>query len=89
MISVRLTGLSGIADRLFDDYDQKIGNDLLTKLILMSPVDTGDFRRDWQIDFSPAGFRIINNKAYATALWFGHSKQAPNGTFQAAVDSFT
>lgn len=86
MIKGTLKGSDNIVDMLWDDEVTKIGLELYREFIVISPVDTGEFRGVW--DFTPMkwSFRITNSSAYGIVLWYGGSDQAPNGTFDGAVD---
>ncbi|WP_199556401.1 HK97 gp10 family phage protein [Sandaracinobacteroides hominis] len=89
---------------------------ILARLVDMSPVDTGRFRGNWQVDIGRAPedeldttdksgaatkakgsatiagaapfepIYLVNNLPYAGALNDGHSRQAPAGFVEAAVD---
>lgn len=51
----------------------------------ISPVDTGYFESQWEMDFNFPECDFINNTDYASYLDDGWSKQAPNGITQPAI----
>lgn len=56
----------------------------------MTPVDTGQLRSAVQVDMSnlPESVTVFNNLRYAQRVYLeGHSKQLPQGEFQAYVAS--
>lgn len=96
---------------------RRLALDIFSRVVLASPVDTGRFRGNWQMDVgrftdeeldvadksgaitisrelaklrgSSSPFTIItiqNNLPYAGRLNDGHSKQAPAGFVEAAID---
>lgn len=69
---------------------QKITLDVGRKLIEGSPVDTGEFRRNWQIETPTAAGqpgRVTNPTSYGPALARGHSDQAPNGWIDSTLEA--
>lgn len=125
MISIRVEGdFKGLIAEEKRELERDIGTisrrlalDIFSRLILASPVDTGRFRGNWQMDVgrfiedeldvedktgaitisrelaklrgSSAPFTIVtiqNNLPYAGRLNDGHSKQAPAGFVEAAID---
>jgi hypothetical protein len=104
-------------EKLVGTLSRRLSSDILSRLVLASPVDTGRFRGNWQMDVgrfiddelaiedksgaitisrelaklrgSSAPFTIItiqNNLPYAGRLNDGHSRQAPAGFVEAAID---
>lgn len=96
---------------------RRLSMGILSRIVLASPVDTGHFRGNWQVDIGRdpedelpdldksgtatisrgtavvAGappfetIYIVNNLPYGPKLNDGHSKQAPAGFVEAAVDA--
>jgi hypothetical protein len=97
---------------------RKVALDMFSRVIQKSPVDTGRFKANWQVNIGsiPAGTIVLddkagtatiakvaaetlnlkagqiiylaNNLAYAQALEYGHSKQAPNGMVRLTIAEF-
>lgn len=70
----------------------KVTVDVHAAVVLGSPVDTGKFRGAWTVETPTKPFensRIENNTEYGLALTKGHSKQAPNGWIENAVEAAT
>lgn len=60
----------------------KIGLDLMGRVVRKNPVDTGRSRAAWtftRAEPSNPVALLINNTEYIIPLERGHSKQAPNG----------
>jgi len=104
-------------DELVGLATRRISLGVLSRLVLASPVDTGRFRGNWQVEIGHdptaaldtvdksgkgtvakgsaviAGappFRLViiaNNLSYGPKLNDGHSKQAPAGFVEAAIDA--
>lgn len=55
------------------------------RLKLASPVDTGRFRSNWQIELQDFGGSVSNNLPYAERLANGWSRQAPAGWIDATA----
>ncbi|MGK2911230.1 MAG: hypothetical protein ACSLE1_15725 [Sphingobium sp.] len=69
---------------------QKVALDIYADLLMTTPVDTGAARQGWQLDNGPGGaMEISNSVPYIGKLNDGHSKQAPTGFIEAAVDRHT
>lgn len=104
-------------EKLVGTLSRRLSSDILSRLVLASPVDTGRFRGNWQMDVgrfiddelaiedksgaitisrelaklrgSSSPFTIVtiqNNLPYAGRLNDGHSRQAPAGFVEAAID---
>ncbi len=74
------------------ELTQKLTLDVGRKLIEGSPVDTGAFRRGWQIEPPTAAGepgRITNPTPYGPRLAAGSSDQAPNGWINNALEGAT
>lgn len=72
------------------ELTQKMTLDVGRRLIEGSPVDSGEFRRNWQIEPPTAPGqpgRVSNSTPYGPALARGHSDQAPNGWIENAVEA--
>ena len=70
----------------------KITVDVHAAVVLGSPVDTGKFRGAWTVETPTKPFengKIENNTEYGPALAKGHSKQAPDGWIDNAVEAAT
>jgi hypothetical protein len=55
-------------------------------LIGKSPVDTGYFQDQWELEYSYPECWFINNTDYGEYLDDGWSKQAPNGMTEPALN---
>jgi hypothetical protein len=103
--------------KLADTVARGIATDICSRVIFDSPVDTGRFRGNWQVDIGsdPTGeldrldkdgdptlddniarmktgpamkpIYVVNNLPYADRLNSGHSKQAPAGFVERAIDA--
>jgi hypothetical protein len=104
-------------EKLVGTLSRRLSSDILSRLVLASPVDTGRFRGNWQMDVgrfiddelaiedksgaitisrelaklrgSSSPFTIVtiqNNLPYAGRLNDGHSRQAPAGFVETAID---
>lgn len=104
-------------EKLVGTLSRRLSSDILSRLVLASPVDTGRFRGNWQMDVgrfiddelaiedksgaitisrelaklrgSSSPFTIVtiqNNLPYAERLNDGHSRQAPAGFVETAID---
>ena len=74
------------------EVTKKITLDVHAEVVRASPVDEGDFRRAWTVETPTSAFgdgRIENNMPYAQALAHGHSKQAPDGWIDNAIEAAT
>ena len=61
-------------------------------VVLGSPVDTGRFRGAWTVETPTKPFengKIENSVEYGPALAKGHSKQAPDGWIDNAIEAAT
>lgn len=86
-------GLSKINQQMEDravNAAQKMTLDIYADVVAGSPVDEGDFRQAWTVEtpekMGDEGV-IENTMPYAAALARGHSKQAPNGWIDNAVNN--
>ncbi len=59
----------------FEDVCQQV----FDYVVAISPVDTGFFQGEWEIDFNYPECDIYNDADYASYLDEGWSKQAPQG----------
>lgn len=74
------------------DVTSKVTLDAHTNLVAASPVDTGAFRGAWEVETPEKAFEngsIENNMEYAGPLADGHSKQAPKGWVENAIEAAT
>lgn len=70
----------------------KVTVDVHKAVVLGSPVDTGTFRGAWTAETPTKPFqdgKIENATVYGPALARGHSKQAPDGWIENAVEAAT
>ena len=70
----------------------KITLDVHAAVVLGSPVDTNNFRGNWTVETPTKPFedgKIENNTEYGPVLAKGHSKQAPDGWIDNAVEAAT
>ena len=71
---------------------QKITLDVGRNLIAASPVDTGEFRGNWDIETPDAPYKpgkVSNATPYGPELANGHSDQAPAGWIPNAINAAT
>ncbi len=83
-VGVRVTVTGSLADDLRRQLEARM-IDLHGRLVLKSPVDTGQFRAAWTVD--AASLTIENHTEYAEALARGHSPQAADGWIEAELDN--
>ncbi|WBY16627.1 hypothetical protein PF049_00185 [Erythrobacteraceae bacterium WH01K] len=79
-----------LVDETVHEVTTKVTLDAGRNLIAGSPVDTGGFRGNWDIETPNAPYEdgnIENNKEYAGALAAGHSDQAPRGWVENACEA--
>jgi hypothetical protein len=70
----------------------KITLDVHAAVVRGSPVDTGEFRAAWTVETPTQPFqngKIQNNTVYGPFLATGHSKQAPDGWIDNAIEAAT
>lgn len=72
--------------RLDEEQFEEVCYSLLDFIVDLSPVDTGYFASQWEIDFSYPRCRFINDTPYGEYLDRGWSQQAPNGITGPALD---
>ncbi|NML04272.1 HK97 gp10 family phage protein [Sphingomonas sp. G-3-2-10] len=71
---------------------QKITTDVHRNVVIGSPVDTGTFRGAWTVETPQKPFengKVENTTAYGPYLVHGHSKQAPDGWIDNAIEAAT
>ena len=65
-----------------------VASDLMSELVSVTPVDTGQLKGAWDLQKTSEGWRISNNMQYASILFDGRrivsgkeygSKQLPQG----------
>lgn len=70
----------------------KVTVDVHAAVVLGSPVNTGRFRGAWSVETPTKPFengKIENSVEYGPALAKGHSKQAPDGWIDNAIEAAT
>jgi len=71
------------------DEFQSLCDDIYNEIIDNTPVDTGFAQSRWEIDFiNDNTCEISNDCDYISYLEDGHSKQAPNGMVDLALQKF-
>ena len=84
-IEVRIHNDLGLDQDEFEALCEEIFNEIVDN----TPVDTGYAQSQWEIDFPKDGVCDITNSCdYISYLEDGHSKQAPNGMVQLALDKY-
>ena len=84
-ISVTISNNMGLDPDEFQSLCERIFNDIVDH----TPVDTGYCQSQWQLDFpSEEECEISNDCDYVSYLEDGHSKQAPHGMVQVALDKY-
>lgn len=68
------------------DVAKKCQLDLHGELMLRTPVDTGQARNGWQMGGDGQVLTVENMVSYIGILNAGHSKQAPIGFVENAID---
>ncbi len=93
-IIVDVSDITRNLQREFDDELEQAHNlakvmalDIHGRVVLATPVDTGNARSGWTVDTSVPVPVVENNVEYIGALNRGHSKQAPAGFVEAAIDA--
>lgn len=70
----------------------KVALDVHAALVVWSPVDSGEFRGDWDVE-TPSkpfdGASVSNSKPYGPGLAHGASDQAADGSIDNAIDAAT
>lgn len=72
--------------RLAEAEFAELCDNVLNYLITISPVDTGYFQGQWELDYNYPECDFINDTDYASYLDEGWSKQAPNGLTEPALN---
>lgn len=71
------------------DEFQSLCDDIYNEIIDNTPVDTGYAQSRWEINFiNDNTCEISNDCDYISYLEDGHSKQAPNGMVDIALQKF-
>ena len=84
-ISVTVSNNMGLDPGEFRDLCERIYESIVEN----TPVDTGYCQSRWDISFlSDDECEISNDCDYVSYLEDGHSKQAPHGMVQVALDRF-
>ena len=84
-ISVTITNNLDLSEEDFFSLCETIFNDIVDN----TPVDTGYCQSKWEFSMlSPDECEISNPCDYVSYLEDGHSKQAPNGMVQIALDKY-
>lgn len=65
--------------RLSEEDFYEVMDELLSYVIQISPVDTGFFASQWELDVQYPDATLYNDTAYGEYLDEGWSKQAPDG----------
>lgn len=84
-ISIRFEGKTSLKKRLKGVIDE-MTRDLAEEIRKTTPIDTGKARRGWRRSLTPKGATINNSVPYISALEKGHSRQAPKGMIQPAIN---
>lgn len=80
--------LEKLLEKTVLDTTQKVTLDAGARLMIASPVDTGEFRGVWEIETPTRAYEagtITNNTVYGPALANGHSDQASDGWVENAL----
>ena len=83
-ISVTISNNMGLDPEEFQSLCERIFNDIVDH----TPVDTGYCQSQWDISISGDSCEISNSCDYVSYLEDGHSKQAPHGMVQVALDKY-
>jgi hypothetical protein len=83
-ISVTISNNMGLDPEEFQSLCERIYESIVDN----TPVDTGYCQSQWEISFSGDSCDISNGCDYVSYLEDGHSKQAPHGMVQVALDRF-
>ena len=71
------------------DEFQSLCEDIFNEIVDTTPVDTGYAQSRWEINFpNDNTCEISNDCDYISYLEDGHSKQAPNGMVDIALQKF-
>lgn len=88
-LKIEITGASSVKNAL-DAALQKavkdLADDVYAMVVPLTPVRSGNARRNWTKTVSGNNFSIENHVPYIERLDQGWSKQAPNGIMQPLID---
>jgi hypothetical protein len=88
MISVKImNGTQAVNDvkRNLAAYTAQVAQTFYEEVKRATPIDKGKARRGWKIQRSNQQWRVNNRVPYIDVLEKGHSKQAPKGMIEPAI----
>lgn len=86
----KLPAINDMVGRKVQNLTNKVAADVHARVVQASPVDTGAFRGTWQLEPANAPYQnatVTNATPYGPFLVDGHSRQAPSGWLDNAVQA--